>query len=248
MDENELSLRRTQMGRVCETLATGADMEHQVEAGWWLGLTGAPSPDLNMALLHKHDSVALAEVLGRIAARGCPAFVMLAGDGTSLEGELPDGWEPVGTTPMMAVDLATTPTAPDPRVRLAGPQDVETLTDLLAESYGMRREIAAVSMGPVARGETGIQVWLLEEDGQVVSTLSTSRFDDSVSLWTMGTPVRFGRRGHGRALLAAVLDHARIDGAKIGLLYASPSALSLFESTGWRTVDEWAVFTNCTSA
>jgi GNAT superfamily N-acetyltransferase len=248
MDQNELALRRTQMGWVCAALAAGPDMEYQVEAGWWLGLTAAPSPDVNMALLHERDGSALAEIVRRIADRGCPAFVMLAGDALSLAGELPDGWEQVGTTPMMAVDLATTPTAPDPRVRRAGPQDVGSLTDLLAESYGMSREIAAVAMGPVARGETGLVVWLLEEDGQAVSTVSASRIEDSVCVSMMGTPVRFGRRGHGRALLAAVLDDARIDGAKIGLLNASPAAISLYQSIGWSTVDDWAVFTDVTSA
>lgn len=244
MDRNDLALRRTQMGGVCSALATGTDMEYQVEAGWWLVLTGAPSPDVNMALLHQRDSAALTEVLRRIAASACPAFVMLAGDATSLEGELPDEWEQVGTTPMMAADLATTPTAPDPRVRQAGPHDVETLTNLVAESYGMPREIAAITMGSVLGGGAGIRVWLLEEDGQVVSTVTTCRVEDSVSVWTMGTPVRFGRRGHGTALLGAVLDHARIDGAKIGLLTASPSGLPLYEATGWQVVDDWTVFTN----
>ena len=222
MDQNELALRRTQMGWVCAALATGTDMEYQVDAGWWLGLTGAPSPDVNMALLHQRDSSALAEELRRIEARGCPAFVMPAGDGRSLESELPDGWEPVGTTPMMAADLATTPTAPDPRVRLAGPDDIDALTDLVVESYGMPREIAAITMEPLGRDGTGLHAWLLEEDGRVVSTVSTYRIEDSVSVWTMATPVRFGRRGKGRSLLAAVLDHARNDGAKIGLLSRPP--------------------------
>jgi GNAT superfamily N-acetyltransferase len=248
MDQHELSLRRTQMGRVCAALAGGINMEYQVEAGWWLALTGAPSPDLNMAFLYQPDSAALSEVLRRIAARGCPAFVMLAGEGRSLERELPDGWVSVGTTPMMAVDLTTTATAPDPRVRLARVDEAELLTALVAESYGMPRQIAAVAMAPLARGDSGLQVWLLEDDGEVVSTISTVRCEDSVSLWTMATPVRFGRRGYGQALLAGVLHHARDEGAKIALLHASPAALSIFESTGWRTEDVWTVFTNHTSA
>ena len=249
MDENELVLRRTQMGMGFPALATGPGMEYRVEAGWWLGLMGVPSPDVNIALLHQRDTSALAEILRRIAARGCPALVMLAGDGKSLVGELPDGWEPVGAMPMMAVALASTPTAPDARVRLAAARDVETLTDLVAESYAMAREIAAVAMGlAVVGGGTAMQTWLLEEDGQVVSTVSTCRIHDSVSVWMMGTPARFGHRGHGRALLAAVLDHARNDGAKIGLLGATPAGLPLYEATGWRAVDDWQIFTNSPSA
>jgi GNAT superfamily N-acetyltransferase len=248
MDENELVLRRTQIGMAFSTLASGDGMEYQVETGWWLGLMGASSPDLNLALLHQRDSSALAEVLRRVAARGCPALVMFAGGGRPLMGELPDGWEPAGTMPMMAVDLANMPTQPDARVRPAGPDDVETLTDLLAESYGMARATADMAMGSVVRGGTAMQAWLLEEDGQVVSTVSTCRVQDSVSVWMMGTPARFGRRGYGRALLASVLDHARNDGAKIGLLAAMAPGLPLYEATGWAVVDDWQIFANLPSA
>ena len=60
MEVNELTPRRTQMGMAFPALVTGIDMDYQVEAGWWLGLMSAPSPDVNMTLLHQCDSSALA--------------------------------------------------------------------------------------------------------------------------------------------------------------------------------------------
>lgn len=38
------------------------------------------------------------------------------------------------------------------------------------------------------------------------------------------------------------------DGAEIGLLGATPAGLPLYEATGWRTVEQWRVFTNAASA
>lgn len=52
MDEAELAQRRTQMGHGIACLAD-ADMEAAVGEGRWRVLTGAPSPDMNMALLHR---------------------------------------------------------------------------------------------------------------------------------------------------------------------------------------------------
>ena len=248
MDVNELALRRTQMGRAVGALAIRQDMEHRVESGSWLLLTGAPSPDVNMVLVHEGVEATLADALNRIEDRDCPALVMLAGDGLELAAQFPDGWDAVGVMPMMTVDLATTPTTPDDRVRLAGPDDVEVLTALLAESYGMPHDIAAIMSEGTAGGGTDMKAWLLEENGQAVSTVATCLVDDGVSVWAMGTPERFGRRGYARALLAAVLDRARNDGAKLGLLGATPAGQPLYEATGWRTVEDWQIFTNATSA
>lgn len=50
-----------------------------------------------------------------------------------------------------------------------------------------------------------------------------------VSVWMMGTPARFARRGY-------------------ALLGATPAGQPLYEATGWRSVDEWQVFPNSTPA
>ena len=246
MDDAELTLRRTQMGRGISSIGTSA-VTARVEDGWWIVLTGAPSPDMNMALLHRNDDEALALVLRSMEDVGCPALMMFAGEGRSLASQLPTGWVDVGAMPIMAVDLARTPTIPDSRVRRAGAADISALTALLAESYGMDPS-AVTAMTSSAGRDDGLSLWILEQDGMGVSMVATHRDGASVSVWAMGTPARFGRRGYGRALLAHVLHEARQDGARQGLLGATPAGFPLYDATGWHTFDEWQIFTNATSA
>jgi GNAT superfamily N-acetyltransferase len=90
------------------------------------------------------------------------------------------------------------------------------------------------------------RLWLLE-DPHPVSCVLSGRVDDTVSLWAMATPPQFGRRGYGRALLDSVVSWAGTDGARIGLLGATPAGLPLYEHTGWTTVEHWHIWTNAAS-
>ena len=50
--------------------------------GWWAGITGAPDPDYNLALVHNGDVTAHAQhVYDIVTAAGFPAIVLLAGRG-----------------------------------------------------------------------------------------------------------------------------------------------------------------------
>jgi hypothetical protein len=68
---------------------------------------------------------------------------------------------------------------------------------------------------------------LLEQDGEAVSALMTSRVGDALTLGCMSTPERFGRHGFGRALLADTMARAASDGVKVGLLGATPAGKPL---------------------
>jgi GNAT superfamily N-acetyltransferase len=118
----------------------------------------------------------------------------------------------------------------------------------VGEAFGLPVDDVALMLGPATSGEGSLRAWLLEEDGEVVSALVSGHVDDSISLWSMATPARLARRGYGRVLLASVLAHAQADGARIGLLGATPAGLPLYSATGWATVEEWHIFTNATSA
>jgi len=43
-------------------------------------------------------------------------------------------------------------------------------------------------------------------------------------------------------LLADVLARARLEGASIGLLGATPAGRPLYDATGWTTLEEWQLF------
>jgi GNAT superfamily N-acetyltransferase len=244
----EIARWRGLMGTGLGPWADRAGMVHRVEATSWLLLSGVPSPDVNMAVVHDEDPAVLADALREIDAIGTPALVMLAGPGTARAGDLTEPWLNVGEMPMMSIDLEAAPRRPDARVRRAGPADRGAVMGLLAEAFQMAPEVVEVCAGPLERPTGTMAVWVLEEDGETVSTVTTARAEEVVSLWCMATPERHARRGHGRALLAAVLDHYAAEGARTGLLGATPAGLPLYEATGWQHVEPWMIFTNAVSA
>lgn len=243
----DVALRRSQMGRGIGRLAEQPGMTCAVESGFWLTLTGLPSADLNMALVHSGDVDDLERALSSISAMGGPALLMLAGEARGSR--LPAEWSDVGDMPIMGRDLADIDAeARDVRVRPIRPTEVAAVAEMVAGAYGLDVEqvVLAVELG--SHGERTFQTWVLENESQLVSTVTTCRVEDTVSIWIMATPERFGRRGFGRALLAGVLAETRLDGADLGLLGATPAGLPLYESTGWVTFEEWQINVNASSA
>ena len=121
------------------------------------------------------------------------------------------------------------------------------LAELIAEAFSLSPDDTALMAAGAVHGGV-IRAWLLEDDGDAVSALISGHVDDGVSIWAMSTPARCARRGYGRALLGSVLAHARADGARLGMLGATPAGQPLYEATGWRTVEEWELVTNAASA
>lgn len=242
---DELVRRRQQMGVSVRGWADVPGGLFEEGDGYWLMLSGVPSPDVNVAHVHGGGPAALRRVTEAIAAAGIPALLSLAGD---IDGsDIGAGWQQVGTMPFMSVRLADTPTGPDSRVRPATAADTADVVALTAEAYGMEQVVAEAAVVPVVSRSSSMRFWLLEDGGEPVSTVLTARLDDAVTIWCMGTPARFGRRGYGRALLGHVLHAAAADGAEVGLLGATPAGLPLYEATGWRTLEEWRLHVNAPS-
>jgi hypothetical protein len=89
---------------------------------------------LPRALVYDDDPDVLSSVLTNIEQLGCPALVLLAGDGKTPAQDLTGAWERVGEMPMMTADLTQAPHAPDPRVRRAVPEDEEAVRGLIVEA------------------------------------------------------------------------------------------------------------------
>ena len=83
--------------------------------------------------------------------------------------------------------------------------------------------------------------------GVTATEVLTSIVDDAVTVWCMSTPERFARRGYGRAILADSLLRAKSDGAKVGLLGATPAGKPLYDATGWITLEHWRLFASAES-
>ncbi|MDT7539029.1 MAG: hypothetical protein QOI82_2614 [Actinomycetota bacterium] len=236
------------MGRGVTPWLTEPHMWGEQTGRSWSLITGSATPDLNMVLVYDDDPELLTEPLAQIDKRGCPSLLMLAGPGKELAHALPSSYSGVGQMPIMAADLATVPRKHNARVREAVAADVDAVTELIAEAYGFPRDIAELAAAPLnASVSAGMSIYLLEDDGRPVSTVTACRSDEAVSLMSMATPERFGRRGYGRALLAAVLQIAYDDGATLGLLGATPAGLPLYEATGWHTQESWDLYTDAVS-
>jgi len=248
MDEDTLALRRTQMGLAIQGWTAEPPAIGEVGTGYWVNLSGAPSPDVNMVLVHTADPAGLGRTVELVAVMACPTMLMLAGPGKGTRSSLDDGWQAVGSLPFMSIDLDEASRPGDVRVRQAGANDYDVVVDLIAAAYGMAREIAGLAAEPLRRSDDVMKTWLLVEDGHAVSTVITCAVDDTVSVWCMATPPRFERRGFGRALLADVLGRGREGGAEIGLLGATPAGRPLYEATGWTVLEEWDLYLKGESA
>jgi predicted GNAT family acetyltransferase len=246
MSADDVARRRTEMGEAISGWGALPGAVSEVSDDHWVLLSGAPSPDLNLVLVHSSDEKVLENALATVDRFGAPALVCLAGKAS--EQGMASSWQAVGTMPFMQADLAGVPRGADQRVRVAGPDDVEVTVALLADAYGMDPAVARIAVEPVLTGLTNdtanMRYWTLVEDGVSVSTVLDARAGETITLWCMSTPQRFGRRGHGRALLAHVMDAARQDGMTVGLLGATPAGKPLYDATGWRTVEEWRLFVN----
>jgi isopentenyl diphosphate isomerase/L-lactate dehydrogenase-like FMN-dependent dehydrogenase len=180
MEQGDVARWRQQMGQGIAPWASKPGMVGEVGATSWLMLTGAPSPDVNMALVYDDDPDVLSSVLKKIEQLGCPALVLLAGDGKTRAHDLAGAWEGVGEMPMMTAELTQAPHASDPRVRRAGPGDEEAVRDLIGEAYGLSPEIASICTEILQRPVDTMTIWLLEDDGRAVSTVTACRVQDVV--------------------------------------------------------------------
>jgi hypothetical protein len=222
---------------------------HSVGDGSWVYLSGLPSPDLNMALVHGSDPRDLRDAVDSIDKLAVPALLFCTAEGLTLADQVGAGWAHVGAMPFMIADVAATPQRSDGRVRRATVDDRQAVLGLWTDAFGIPPEI----FGPLldatlseSSEQTG--AWVLEEDGVAVSTVTTSRAGDALTVWCMATPERFGRRGFGRAVLADTMARAAVEGVEVGLLSATPSGKPLYDATGWTTLEDWQIYTNGDSA
>ncbi|WP_051551876.1 GNAT family N-acetyltransferase [Nocardioides sp. URHA0020] len=248
MDDAELERVRAHLGTVLATLAARIGAVADAGPGWWIGLTGGVAPELNLALLTTPDVETLDGTLAIVEDAGLAALVLLAGPGRGLADRLGSPWATLPAVAVMTRDLTTGPRdAPDRRVRQAGPADAEVVADLVAAAHSLTADDTAITVAAALPGGV-VRAWLLEEDGLAVSAVVSGHLDDAVSLWALSTPPAFAGRGYGRALLAGVLAQSRADGARLGMLAATPAGVPLYEASGWRIVEEWDLVTNAGSA
>ena len=248
MDPKEVSIRRDQMGQAAGAMLRGGPSPIIDRGeGYWMALSGAHSPDMNMTLVSSGGSAAVASVLDRVTESEIPTLFMLAGECQSVDVDAP--WQQVGEMPFMASELASDHLQGDTRVRQAEAEDEAVVCEVMGEACGLPADLMVGVIGGVLRDGSGpTKIWLLVDDNVPVSAVLTSIVDDAVTVWCMSTPERFSRRGFGRAILAHALLQAKSSGASIGLLGATPAGKPLYDNTGWTTLEIWRMFASGESA
>lgn len=242
MDPVVVTNFRNQLGRALEDWVSSPEMAFEVSASSWYLLTGFPTADSNVALVHQSDESALSKIAEQIERMAVPACVFLAEHARALSSKIGEGWSFAGTTPFMSLDLEVAELMEDSRVRLALKDDFETVVALMSETFNMDYDTARQGASPLKNPNTQCEIWIIEDDGQPISSAITRRVGDSITLWNMATSPRFVRRGYGRAIMNHALHQARQDGAKIGLLMASDAGKLLYDATGWVTVEDWDMY------
>lgn len=242
MDASAITRFRSQLGQALQDWVSSPEMSFGISASSWHLLTGFPTADSNIALIHQDEGKALNNIIELVERMAVPACVFLADDARSLSKRLRAEWNFTGTTPFMFLDLVDVELKEDPRVRLASRDDFEKVVALMSETFRMDHKTASQGASPMKNANAQSNVWLIEEDGQSISTAITRRVDSSITLWNMATSPRFARKGYGRAIMNHALHHARRDGAKVGLLMASDAGKPLYDATGWASIEDWDVY------
>ena len=242
MNEAELSSRRRQMGESLALLSSVGPRPHREHGtGYWIAMSGVPSPDANVAFVETNDPGVLRHVLGVVDVMSLPTTLVLAGSALALE--LGDTWQHQGDMPLMEISLSTRDVVRDSRVRAASAHDVDTVSELLASAYGIGREESDAVAAFAALDRHDGTIWLLVDWSRAVATVFTAVIGDAVCVWSLATPERYERHGYASALLDDVLARAREVGASVGLLGATPAGEPLYRRTGWRTIETWKMFT-----
>jgi GNAT superfamily N-acetyltransferase len=207
----------------------------------WVALSGAPSVEYNVALVHGSGG-AIDETVVDVLEAGAPAVVMVTGRALQDLGRLrARRWKPVGDVALMHLDLRARPaiSIPHPARRLdAG--DHEAVRQLVGEVFGVGPHLAAVAISGATARLDGQELWgAFDPSGALTSCLATSWVNDTVTVWSMATSRLARRQGYGAAALNDALAAAARAGATSSLLSSSNDGQPLYRALGYRELERW---------
>jgi hypothetical protein len=235
-----LAEARTRYG---ESTIVWASRKHQVEDNWWLGLSGTPHVDYNLALLHGPDSPrVVSEILSEIKTVGVPTLVMLAGPGLGAGDALAeDGWVCSGSLPFMGKrgGLAED----DVDVRQLKPHELGKARRLAASAFGVPEDVSAIVFSNDRASFEGCQSWGLFEGEELVSCVLTVWVGEFSVGWALSTSPQNQRAGYGRRLVRALpFRRLKDDGPPVGLLTATTAGERLYLQEGYVTLEHWQIW------
>lgn len=218
--------------------------------GWFATTSGAPHVDLNQAALHHPAGRAEASaLLDHVRTADVP---VLLGVSSTCAADVDDllrtadfrraasaealfwsaGRPTVGSTPF---DVRRVETAAD---------HAGVLT-VFGAVHDYDADLVAAMYGPRLLDRPDVDAWIAFDDRDPLSCVFVSRVEDTLAIFDMMTVPTHRRRGAGGAVLARALEGAASRGGKTSgtLFWSSPDGRPLYESLGFRVVDEVTAWT-----
>jgi hypothetical protein len=217
------------------------------EHGTRLITSGIPLPHLNGVFTESRDPDVdeVAEFAHRMTASAVPWSIQVRGEPAP---ELVEVAARFGLTHRMRLPLMAMPATPvaltsgDHSIRTVDGKDHEIYRDSLAAGFEAPVDIMAALAQPEILDMPGATAYLVEADGEPVSTGFGILVGDHVGVFNVSTPPRHRRRGYGRAATEVVMRDGFAAGACVAFLQASSDGLPLYELLGFRVVETWTYF------
>jgi amino-acid N-acetyltransferase len=120
---------------------------------------------------------------------------------------------------------------PAPEIRRGDSRDVGRMTSLLAASGLPTEDLTAIPQ---------LDVWLLEEGGEVIGSIALERYGSEGLLRSMAVAPDYRNQGLARRLVARLEQDARADGIDT-IVLLTQTAEVFFERLGYSVTDRGAI-------
>lgn len=155
------------MGAALSSWSSVPGSVHAVGDVSWMYLSGLPSPDLNMALVHGSDPRDLQDMVNRVDELDTPTLLFCNADGLALDERLGNDRSHVGAMPFMTAEIASTPQCPDDRVRRATAEGTDAVLELWTNASGIRPELFDQLLdAQLTEPDADMGAWQLETRGR----------------------------------------------------------------------------------
>lgn len=211
--------------------------------GWWAGITGAPDPDYNLALVYGGDVAAnVQHAYDGLTDAGYPSIILLASSGLGAAQSLADrGWVCAGALDLTYLIARDAPV--DPGFRSLDSADMAHAREVAIGAFGVAPGTAAVAYSDAMPATVGAEVVGLFDDELLQCCTLFVDSGELRTVWSLGTRNGRQHRGYARRLISAgaAYTHARRGPVPMCGL-TTPRITPLYVAAGARVAESWQMW------